>query len=212
MGSLLSVSDIKDDVKYILDLAEKIKAGEIEEKPLDFNDMIIFNQKDNKTIEIKELLTHEMNPSFKFYIIKNLELLKRIFNSELSKEDISDLFSFQKKEIYIPFWVFLIRNMSSVNCINYENNNNPFHQEISEFVREKIENLINEEKGNKLDNSWLNLMLDKLDDVRNEVEMPNVRLFYYFFNNLFERLNSDGIIKEKIQNILKDYYIELLNY
>ena len=33
MSSLLSVSDIKDDVKYILDLASKIKAGEMEEKP-----------------------------------------------------------------------------------------------------------------------------------------------------------------------------------
>ena len=27
-NSLLSVNDIKDDVKYILDLASKIKAGE----------------------------------------------------------------------------------------------------------------------------------------------------------------------------------------
>lgn len=34
MGSLLSVTDIKDDVRYILELASKIKAGEIEEKPL----------------------------------------------------------------------------------------------------------------------------------------------------------------------------------
>lgn len=35
MGSLLSICDIKDDVKYILDLASKIKAGEVEEKPLE---------------------------------------------------------------------------------------------------------------------------------------------------------------------------------
>ena len=35
MDSLLSVTDIKDDVKYILDLASKIKAGEMEEKPLE---------------------------------------------------------------------------------------------------------------------------------------------------------------------------------
>ncbi len=34
MDSLLSVTDIKDDVRYILDLASKIKAGEMEEKPL----------------------------------------------------------------------------------------------------------------------------------------------------------------------------------
>ena len=37
MDSLLSITDIKDDVKYILDLAVKIKAGEMEEKPLEGN-------------------------------------------------------------------------------------------------------------------------------------------------------------------------------
>ena len=181
------------------------------EKPVDFDDMIIFNKKDNKRIDIEALLTKEMNPSFKFYIIKNLKLLRSLINSKLSNEDISDLFSPQKNEIYIPFWVFLIRNMSSINCINYENKDNPFYEDISKVVRNKIEDIINEGKGNKLDNSWLNLILDKLDDVRNEIEIVNVRLFYYFFNNLFEKLNANGIIKEIIQNLLKDYYLELLN-
>ncbi len=45
MGSLLSVSDIKDDVKYILDLAGKIKAGEIEEKPLKDKTLAMIFQK-----------------------------------------------------------------------------------------------------------------------------------------------------------------------
>ena len=45
MGSLLSVSDIKYDVKYILDLAEKIKAGEIEEKPLEGKTLAMIFQK-----------------------------------------------------------------------------------------------------------------------------------------------------------------------
>ena len=34
MDSLLSICDIKEDVGYIIDLATKIKAGEIEDKPL----------------------------------------------------------------------------------------------------------------------------------------------------------------------------------
>ena len=41
MGSLLSVSDIKEDVKYILDLASKIKAGEMEEKPLEGKTLVL---------------------------------------------------------------------------------------------------------------------------------------------------------------------------
>ena len=45
MGSLLSVTDIKDDVKYILDLASKIKAGEIEDKPLGGKTLAMIFQK-----------------------------------------------------------------------------------------------------------------------------------------------------------------------
>ena len=45
MGSLLSVRDIKEDVKYILDLASKIKAGEMEEKPLEGKTLAMIFQK-----------------------------------------------------------------------------------------------------------------------------------------------------------------------
>ena len=54
--------------------------------------------------------------------------------------------------------------MSSINCINYENKDNPFYEDISNVVRNKIEDIINEGKGNKLDNSWLNLILETDDD------------------------------------------------
>ena len=50
MGSLLSVTDIKDDVKYILDLASKIKAGEMEEKPLEGKTLaMIFEKSSTRT-------------------------------------------------------------------------------------------------------------------------------------------------------------------
>ena len=45
MDSLLSVCDIKGDVKYILDLASKIKAGEMEEKPLEGKTLAMIFQK-----------------------------------------------------------------------------------------------------------------------------------------------------------------------
>ncbi len=45
MNGLLSITDIKDDVKYILDLAIKIKAGEMEEKPLEGKTLAMIFQK-----------------------------------------------------------------------------------------------------------------------------------------------------------------------
>jgi ornithine carbamoyltransferase len=45
MDSLLSVCDIKEDVKHILDLASKIKAGEMEDKPLEGKTLAMIFQK-----------------------------------------------------------------------------------------------------------------------------------------------------------------------
>jgi ornithine carbamoyltransferase len=45
MNSLLLITDIKDDVKYILDLAIKIKAGEMEDKPLEGKTLAMIFQK-----------------------------------------------------------------------------------------------------------------------------------------------------------------------
>lgn len=45
MGSLLSITDIKDDVNHILDLACRIKAGELEEKPLEGKTLAMIFQK-----------------------------------------------------------------------------------------------------------------------------------------------------------------------
>ena len=45
MDSLLSICDIEEDVEYILDLASKIKAGEIKDKPLEGKTLAMIFQK-----------------------------------------------------------------------------------------------------------------------------------------------------------------------
>jgi Ornithine carbamoyltransferase len=50
MGSLLSITDIKEDVKYILDLAGKIKAGEVEKNRLEGKTLaMIFEKSSTRT-------------------------------------------------------------------------------------------------------------------------------------------------------------------
>ena len=179
---------------------------------INFDDMVIFEKKNNNRIDIESLLKKKINPSFKYFIIKNLPLIDNLINSKLSQENISEVLSPQIGEIYIPFWVFLIRNMSAINCINYENKNNilDFCKEISDEVRKKIEDLIKNEKGEDLDNCWLNLILK---NIPNEIKIINIRLFYIFFDNLLEKLSADNkYMKEEIIKILKDFYIELINY
>ncbi|AMD18387.1 ornithine carbamoyltransferase [Methanobrevibacter sp. YE315] len=52
MGSLLSIADIKDNVTCILDLASKIKAGEMEEKPLEGKTLAMIFQKSSTRTRI----------------------------------------------------------------------------------------------------------------------------------------------------------------
>ena len=137
--------------------------------------MAIFNKKGVKRLDIEGFLTKKINPSFQYYIIKNLQLLKSLINSNLTHNDISELFQPKKEETYIPFWVFLIRNMSAINCINYEEKTNPFCEDISSEIRQKIEIKIKEGKEKELDDSWLNLTLDIIP---NEIE--KVKIYDYF--------------------------------
>ena len=164
------------------------------ENKVTFNDMIIFNKKNNERIDIDSLLLKKINPSFKFFIIKNLQLIKSLINSKLNDEDLAKILSPQSDEIFIPFWVFLIRNMSSIHCINYENKNNPFCDEISEEVKQRIEDVIKNGKGEELDNSWINLIME---NIPNKVKIINIRLFYLFFNKLFEMLDANKLLKKK---------------
>ena len=64
-----------------------------------------------------------------------MQLIKELINSKLKSEDISELFKTNVN--YIPLQVFLIRNMSSINCVNYESKDNPFSEEITIEVRDK---------------------------------------------------------------------------
>ena len=169
---------------------------------LTFDDLTVLDKGNEKRIEIESLLNKKINPAFKYYIIKNMQLLKSLVNSKLRNEDISELFNQKENDSYIPFWVFLIRNMSSVNCVNYENKNNPFSKEITIEVRQQIQDLISENKANEIDNSWLNLVLK---EVPNEILIPNVRLFYHYFNYLFDKLNATGLLKQKIEKNIKRF-------
>ena len=60
-----------------------------------------------------------------------MQLIKELINSKLRSEDISELFKIN------VIWVFIIRNMSSINCVNYESKDNPFSEEINIEVRQK---------------------------------------------------------------------------
>ena len=203
LNALINVMKLSKCFDEIISAKESIN--------INFEDMAIFDKNKENKLDIESLLMKKMNPSFKYFIIKNLELIKTLIYTKLNKDDITEIINLKNDEIYIPFWVFLIRNMSSVNCINFGNQKNlTIYKEISDEIRQKIEDIIKNKNAVELDNSWLNLILE---NVPNEIKIINVRLFYQFFNNLLDKLNVDKqFLKDEILTILKNFYFELINY
>jgi len=94
---------------------------------ISLEDMIIFKKEERKFLNVEQLLTQNINLTLKFYITTNIQKLQILINSKLTYKDINSVFNNTSCQIFIPFWIFLLRNMSSCNCINYEckDNENP---------------------------------------------------------------------------------------
>ena len=92
---------------------EIIKENQNNEKgENNFDDVKIFQRKNNARLNIEELFREKINPSFKFYMIKNIKVVEELINTALKEDNVTNLF--KGKINYIPFWVFLIRNMSEL--------------------------------------------------------------------------------------------------
>ena len=199
--------DIMKLSKYFNDIIKN--DDESKDNYFNYDDIAIFVDENDNIVEIESLISKNINPSLKYYIIKNLNLLNVLFNSKLKKEEILAILKPQIDENYIPFWIFLFRNMSSIECIEFDNINNSLSKDITIEARQKVDKILEEGKADKLDNSWLNLMLN---EVPKEILMSDARLYYIFFNNLVEKLNHEDILNENIKSILKYFYFDILEF
>ena len=142
-------------------------------------------------------------PSFQYFLLNNYDNIQYLLKI-VKKENINKLFE-PNPVSFIPFWVFIIRIMSSTNCLIYEDNKNPFEKEFTNIIRNKI--LSNIE--NKLiidDLSWINLITEnKFENIFDK----NINMFYIFFNKICSNIsfNNDNI--NFIRLLLKDFYQSL---
>ena len=164
--------------------------------------------------EKESLLKNKKNifsPSFIFYINNNKTFINDLFDN-LNKSDISIISDLNnnRKIDYLPFWLYILRNVSSFNCIEF--GNKEIDKSISNNIVNKIKGcMIEQLKNNKsLDIKWLNLITD---NISYEIIEPKIHLFYDFFNLLNNNIKLTGTYSKNIvKNELENYYYNIIDY
>ncbi len=177
-------------------------------KPV-FDDYKIFIKDDDKSINVisylyKKNLLSKTHPFLIYFLVKYRNCCQSLFNS-LKKNDIDQLF--MENIDYIPAWVLILRFISSSHIILYDDdNNNILKSKIEEKMEDKITSLTKEKR--EINTDWINLMLDKIPS---ELLNNNIHIFYEYFKNLVGKLKiSNNRIKDKIKDILEEFYSILI--
>ena len=149
-------------------------------------------------------------PSFIYFINNNQTFINELFTN-LNNSDKSIITDLNKKRKidYLPFWLYILRNISSLNCLEYSKKE--IEPKIAETIVDRIKKKISYCLNNKkpLNLSWLNLLLD---NISSEILDPKIHLFYDFFNSLINNLN---VTSKNLKNFTKDqlekYFCEIID-
>ena len=155
---------------------------------LNFDDLKVLQNIVNKNINLLTFLQNhkeELSPQSLYFYVKNINILNNYFQNI---DNFDEFFDAEKalspKQPYLRMWVYLIRNISSINYIYFDNNDNPLSEDITKFVQNKIE----ENKNKNVSPIWLNFIMEK---VPNEFFSPVHHLLYDFINNLSIEINKN---------------------
>ena len=169
-------------------------------KKLTFEDFECFKNK----FDINSILKIKNMPSFQYFLLNNYNNIEKLLQM-VTDEKINNIFELSSYN-YVPFWVFIIRIMSSTNYLVFENNENWYKKKLTEIIRKKV--LISMQKKQNINLSWINLITD---NIKNDLIFDKkIQMFYKFFNKFCSiKIYSESEITEYIENILIEFYESL---
>jgi len=90
------------------------------------------------------------SPSFIYFINNNQNFVNELFNN-INNSDKSIIYDLYKKRKinYLPFWLYILRNISSLNCLEYGK------KDIDKNIANDIVNKIKKKKSDCLNNKNL---------------------------------------------------------
>ena len=204
---------VSEYIKYIYKFNDIIIENKINNFILD--DCYKLLNGDKKLMDVKSILKKAkednslFNPSFIYYIENNSNFIDKLFYSiNSSNESIIYDLSKENKIDYIPFWLFILRNLSSMNYIDFDIS----EKATKRTILEKIKNLIirHKENNKKIPIEWISLVkINVNDDIRN----ININSFLKYFKGLVENIAiEDEDIHKTILNILEEYYNDIIDH
>ena len=169
-------------------------------KKFTFEDFECFKNK----FDINSILKIKNMPSFQYFLLNNYNNIEKLLKI-VTNEKINNIFQ-PSPYIYMPFWVFIIRIMSSTNCLIFDNNENPYQKKLTQTIRRKI--LLSMQNNQNINLSWINIITD---NIKNDIIFDKkIQMFYNFFNKFCStKFYSKSEITEYIENILIEFYESL---
>ena len=204
---------IIDFIDYIYKFIDAIINREY--KYFKLEDLYKLLNEDNKLMKANNILKKAkedsslFNPSFIYYIQSNTNFIDKLFNSINSSDEsiIYDL-SKENKIEYIPFWLFILRNLSSMNFIDFDLSENITKKNIIEKIKTSI--ISHKENEKIISIEWINLI--KIN-VNEEIRNTNINSFLKYFKALIENIDiQNEDIRLQVLNILEDFYNNIIDY
>ena len=169
-------------------------------KQLSFEDFKCFENEFN----IDSIINIQGLPSLQYFLLNNYDNIK-ILLQNVTKENIDKLLK-PSPYIYIPFWAFILRILSSTNCLIFGNDKNYLEKDLTKIIREQI--LLSMYNKNNINLSWINLITDELKNEK--IFNKTINMFYIFFNNICSvKINAKEDILKNIHNLLLTFYQSL---
>lgn len=200
--------DKKDNYIFKLNDFDNLLEGPEKEKKL-MNCSNIFQKE--KVFILEKNKKSVFSPSFIYYLNNNQKFINRLFD-DLNKSNKSIIYDLNKgREIdYLPFWLFVLRNITSLNFIKYDDEDISTEMARKIIIKIKTEItqcLMNE---NPLNSNWINLILNNISP---DIVDHKIHSFYTFFNSLFNNLIlTQKHLKEFTKNELVKYFEKVIEF
>ena len=185
----IKVSEI---ILLVMDLA-KLMDDKFPTYNLEFNDLDFFKEKMDEDF----INTY---PTLFYFFNNNMLAFKQLKDNFTVKYKNKKLYN-EQNEFYheFYFWIFGLRVLSSINCINIELNNNTFNEYYSNEIKKILTTKI--KRKEKFGTKWINILLDNIDPIYEDSYILSI---YKYIKKIIGYIsNVKTEFKEELLSLLK---------